>query len=132
MSNLSVVKEIYNAFGRGDVPAILSHLSESVEWEYGGTEMVPWLKHGRGHHAASEFFAQLNALVFESFNPKIFLEGTEVVIVLVDLELTVKSTGKKLREEDEVHLWYFDLSRKVTRFRHRADTLQHYLANQPG
>ena len=37
MSNVHTVQEIYAAFGRGDVPAILSRLSESVEWEYGPT-----------------------------------------------------------------------------------------------
>jgi ketosteroid isomerase-like protein len=35
MSNMQTVIEIYEAFGRGDLPTVLSKLSDSVEWEYG-------------------------------------------------------------------------------------------------
>ena len=35
MSNLATVQAIYAAFGRGDVPAILSHLTDGVAWEHG-------------------------------------------------------------------------------------------------
>ncbi|MDQ4141112.1 MAG: nuclear transport factor 2 family protein [Bacteroidota bacterium] len=132
MANTSIVQEMYAAFGQGDVPAILTHLSPSVEWEYGANESpIPWIQPGRGHAGAAAFFSSLNALEFHKFVPKTFLETDGIVVALVDLEVTVKATGKQIREEDEVHIWHFDENGKVVRFRHRADTLQHYLANQP-
>ncbi len=33
MSNLATIQGIYEAFGKGDVPAILEVLDERVEWE---------------------------------------------------------------------------------------------------
>lgn len=129
MSNLAAVQAIYAAFGRGDVPAILEHLADSVEWEYGaGATEIPWLKARRGRAGASEFFASLAALEITRFVPKTFLEKANIVVALVDLDATVKATGKRIQEEDEVHIWYFDENNRVTRFRHRVDTQQHLAA----
>lgn len=130
-SNLPAVQAIYAAFGRGDIPAILSYLSPSVDWDYGYEDStIPWLQHGHGHAGAAAFFSSLTALEFHHFQPKTLLEGPGIVVSLVDVEATVNATGKRIREEDEVHIWYFDEEGKVTRFRHQVDTLQHYLANQ--
>jgi ketosteroid isomerase-like protein len=129
LSNLTTVQEIYAAFGKGDVPAILDHLADSVEWEYGaGTAEIPWLKKRHGRAGAAEFFASLSALEIHTFIPKRFLEGPDLVVVLLELEASVKSTGKRIVEEDEVHIWYFDDKNRVTRFRHRVDTQQHLAA----
>ena len=44
-SNIQTVQSIYAAFGRGDIPAILSDLAVGVEWEYGILDAgVPWLQ----------------------------------------------------------------------------------------
>ena len=57
-----------------------------------------------------------------------FLESGSTVVVLFQLEATVRATGRKVVEEDEVHIWHFDAAGKASRFRHRVDTLQHHLA----
>lgn len=45
MSNMGTVREIYEAFGRGDVPAILNKLDGNVEWEtQNPVAGVPWLQ----------------------------------------------------------------------------------------
>lgn len=129
MSNLQTIQEIYEAFGRGDVPAILQKLSETVIWEYGiNSSDVPWLQPRRGLDGAKAFFSSLVAIQIQRFTPKAFFEGGNIVIVLIDIEFTVKATGKRVVEEDEVHIWHFNDQGKVARFRHRADTLQHALA----
>jgi len=129
MSNLQTTQEIYEAFGRGDVPAILSKLSETVDWEYGATSSeVPWLQHRQGRDGAAAFFSSLGAIQIRRFTPKAFLDGGNVVVVLVDIEFTVTATGKRVVEEDEVHIWHFDDQGEVARFRHRVDTQQHALA----
>lgn len=129
MSNLTTVQEIYAAFGKGDVPAILGRLSDTVEWEYGaGATEIPWLKTRKGRAQAADFFQSLAALDIQKFAPKTFLEAPGLVVVLLDLEAVVKATGKRIVEEDEIHIWHFDGSGLVTRFRHRADTQQHLAA----
>jgi len=130
MAHVGTVQEIYQAFGQGDVPAILGHLAEDVEWEYGvNSTNVPWLQPRRGRAHVSEFFQALAAVDIKGFQPKTFLESGNVVVVLVDLDATVTATGRQVVEEDEVHIWYFDSAGKVRRFRHRVDTYQHWKAH---
>lgn len=122
-SNVATVSAMYAAFGRGDIPAILEHLSDSVEWEYGVPSTdVPWLQPRHGRAAAGGFFEALRALEFHRFEVTAVVESGDLVIALCNVEATVIATGKRFVEEDEVHLWRFDEEGKVARFRHRADT----------
>ena len=132
MTNSEKVWDIYKAFGDGDIPRILSYLSPSVEWEYGiNSTEVPWLQPRRGLAEVAKFFEALSAIEFHRFVPKHVVGSDDLVIGLIDLEATVKATGRRLVEEDETHIWHFDRTGKVARFRHRVDTLQHQLAYKP-
>jgi ketosteroid isomerase-like protein len=132
MTNLATVQDIYDAFGQGDVPRILGHLSDDVVWEHGaGLSDVPWLQLRAGKEGAAAFLSSLADLQFQKFEPKTFLESNDLVVVLLDVEATVRSTGKPIKEEDQVHLWNFGRDGKVARFRHRVDTLQHQRACKP-
>ena len=129
MSNLATVQGIYAAFRRGDVPAILDCLAEDVEWEYGPSSTnVPWLQPRRGRAEVVKFFEALAAVDFARLEATAFFESGSTVVVLFQLEATVKATGRRVVEEDEVHIWHFDAAGKAARFRHRVDTLQHQLA----
>jgi ketosteroid isomerase-like protein len=132
MSHIETVKGMYEAFGRGDVPAILACLAEDVEWEYGvNSTEVPWFQPRRGRANIGAFFESLQAIEFHTFTPTRLLGDSKVVVALVDLEFTVKSTGKRVVEVDEVHIWWFNDKGEVQRFRHRADTHQQALALKP-
>ena len=49
MSNIDTVKQMYEAFGRGDVPAILDKLDDNVEWDTDYTSpAAPRLEPRRG------------------------------------------------------------------------------------
>ena len=130
MNNVESVQHIYSAFSRGEVAAILERLSDSVEWEYGiNSTEVPWLQPRRGRAEVMKFFETLGGLEFHRFEPKAFLAGGEdVVVALIDLEMTVKATGERIVEEDEVHIWHLNKDGQVSRFRHRSDTYQHEMA----
>lgn len=129
MSNIETVQAIYASFGAGDIPAILAQFSEDVEWEYGqGPTDVPWLQPRKGRAAVGGFFEALGALEFHKFELTKLLQGDDVVAALIDIEFTVKLTGRRVAERDEIHLWHFGADGKVTRFRHGADTHAHYVA----
>ena len=129
MRHTETVRYIYSAFQRGDIPAILDRLSDEVEWEYSITPLaVPWLERRRGRAEVPLFFAAHAGFELHRFEPKTFLESGNIVVVLIDVDLTVKSTGRRVTEEDEVHIWYFDLQGRVTRFGHKVDTHQHWIA----
>ena len=129
MSNLKTIQEMYEAFGRGDIPTILSKLSNTIEWEYGGADTnVPWLKPRHGTEGAAAFFDSLAELEFHKFVPTHFFEAENVVVVLLDVEFKVKKNGESVAEKDQTHVWRFDAQGKVTGFRHGADTHKHHLA----
>lgn len=131
--NISTVQNIYAAFGKGDVPAILEHISEDCQWEYGGSANdVPYLQPRKGRSGAAEFLQIVGTqLQFKTFEVTTVVGTERLVVALCTIEFTVARTGKTVREVDEVHLWHFDDRGRVAKFRHVADTLQHQRANQP-
>jgi ketosteroid isomerase-like protein len=123
MSNAQTVQAMYEAFGRGDVPAILDELDENVVWEVAGsTTDVPWMQTRAGRDGARAFFENLAALDFHKFDVTSVTDIGGRVLSVVDVEATVKATGERFAEPDEVHIWWFNDAGKVTAFRHRADT----------
>src|SRR5687768_15344247 len=131
MANIGTVQQIYEAFGKGDVPAILGHLADDVDWEYGGDATgLPWLQPRRGRAQVPGFFQDLAALDIQRFQPTTFLESGNVVVVLIQLEAVVRATGRRVVEEDEVHVFHFDDSGQVRRCRHRLDSHRFWLADK--
>jgi ketosteroid isomerase-like protein len=129
MRHADTVRQIYSAYQRGDLSAILDRLADDVEWEYSITPLgVPWLERRRGRGEVPLFFAAHAGFDLHRFEPKTFLESGNIVVVLIDVDLTVKSTGRRITEEDEVHIWYFDSQGRVIRFGHKVDTHQHWTA----
>ncbi|NJN74902.1 MAG: SnoaL-like domain-containing protein [Limnothrix sp. RL_2_0] len=129
MGNITTVQQIYTAFSRGDIPAILEYLSDSVVWEYGISDTdVPWLQLQNGKANVPRFFESLEQFELHKFEPKVFLENGNIVVALIDVELTVKATGVKVIEEDETHIWHFNMQGQVIKYGHRLDTHRHWLA----
>jgi ketosteroid isomerase-like protein len=132
--NLTTVASIYEAFGRGDVPAILAALSEDVQWEEWADNHaqkfgVPWLQHRRGKAGALDFFALAGQFTMHEFQVLSLLAGGNQVVAEVLIDATVP-TGARYRDE-ELHLWTFDASGQVIRLRHYVDTAKHIAAAEP-
>ncbi len=131
MGPKETVQEMYAAFGRGDVPAILERLDPHIEWEYDASATeVPWLQPRQGRAGATEFFTSLGELEFHRFEPRTLLEEGNTVVARVDVDATVRKTGARFEEVDEIHIWHFGDDGLVARFRHRADTLKQLRAWQ--
>jgi ketosteroid isomerase-like protein len=68
--NIDTVKDMYECFGRGDMPGILAHLREDVEWGYGIMEnSVPWHNQFKGRDTVPSFFEALCAFDMLHFEP---------------------------------------------------------------
>lgn len=128
MSNKQTVAAIYDAFLRGDIPFILGHLADDVEWEYGAVSTdIPWLQRARGREGALQFFSGVvQDLHITRLQVNNILEEGRTVVVLCDIEGDMKD--RHLVEEDEVHIWHFDENGRVKKFRHRVDTHQLWMA----
>lgn len=137
MSNVESAQQMYEAFGRGDIPAILELLAEDVRWDHhptgntGQDEDVPYLRARSGREEVNQFFKDIDEdFEMHSFNPHSFLEGDGLVAAVIEFELTIKATGKRVRDE-EIHLMEFGSDGKMTAFRHFLDTAKAIEAHRP-
>jgi ketosteroid isomerase-like protein len=134
--NRQTVLEIYAAFGRGDVPAILGRLSEDVAWEawadnHAQHADVPWLRRQTGRAGAAAFFAFIRAWKANAFVVKTIMAGENSVAAEIEVDFEVAQNGARYKDE-EMHLWTFDARGQVTRFRHYVDTAKHIAAAKGG
>lgn len=127
-NNIETVAKIYEAFGKSDIPGILIHLSDDVRWEewkdnFAQKAGVPWLRSGTGKDAVTEFFKVIGAFSFKKFDVISLMEGNGQVAAEINFELEMPNGT--VVEDEEIHLWTFDDTGKVIRFRHYLDTAKH-------
>ena len=128
MQHAKTVAEIYAAFGRGDIAGILGTLREDVEWEHDAVDHgIPWLAPRQGRAQVAGVGEALRALDIRRFEPKRILADDTMAAAVIHVEIAVRATGRVINDV-ELHLWTFDAQGTVARFRHVADTHQHWLA----
>jgi uncharacterized protein len=96
MSNLEIVQGAYQAFGRGDIEAVLAILDPDVEWIEDEVPGLPYAGTNRGAQAVAEnVFAEL-ASTYERFElvPEDWIDGGDTVVMLGQV-----SVSKEGREE---------------------------------
>lgn len=133
--NLPTVQAIYEAFGKGDIPTILSHLADDVNWESWADNSaqkagVPWLQFMKGKDGVLAFFQLIgNPEVFQikEFQVLSMMDGGHQIAAEFVIAADYLTTGGHFRDE-EVHLWTFNDQGKVVRLRHYTDTHKHMLA----
>lgn len=131
-NNVSTLKTIYEAFGKGDIPTVINHLSDDVQWEQWADNSaqkagVPWLQAHRGKDGAMEFFKIVGGFNIKDFRVLSIMANENQVAAEIVFEAEVPATGVHFRDE-EVHLWTFDKQGKVIRMRHYSDTAKHMRA----
>ena len=131
-SNTETVQALYEAFGKGDVPAILDRLAIDVRWEQWADNRaqaagVPWMQARTGPGEVAEFFNIVGNFEVQEFSVVGLMEGGNQVVAEVVIEVTDRVSGAHYRDE-ELHLWTFDDRGKVTRLRHYTDTAKQIAA----
>jgi ketosteroid isomerase-like protein len=85
VQNTKIVKDAYDAFGRGDVQTLLGYFDDAILWKpvHGAAGHVPTAGERRGTAAVGEFFKIVKEQVtFLRFEPKDFVaEGDKVVAI---------------------------------------------------
>jgi len=121
MSNLNAVQGLYQAFAKGDVPAVIGFLDADIAWTeaegfpYGGTYHGP-------NAVLTGVFMRLGT-EWDGFAavPAEFIDGGETVVVLGQYSGTYKATGKSF-QANFAHVWKIK-SGKAIRFVQYVDTL---------
>jgi ketosteroid isomerase-like protein len=118
--NTEVAKETYEAFGRGDVEAVLGNFSPEVEWH--AAEGLPWGGVHRGSQTVAEnvFGPLLEAYEVFTLTPERYIESGDTVVVLGRYSGKGKASGKPL-DAAFAHVWNFE-NGKLREFNHYADT----------
>lgn len=131
MSNLATVQSIYEAFGRGDVAAILDLLADDVEWESWADNSaveagVPWMVPRQGKAEVVHFFETAGQMEIVDLQILDMMESSDQIAVELVLEANLPTWGGGGHYRDEeLHLWTFNVDGKVTRLRHYIDTAKH-------
>jgi ketosteroid isomerase-like protein len=126
MSNIDTVKQLYEAFGRGDIPAIIGKLDPNIEWDVEvPTPGVPWLQPRRGAANIPAFFESLEPLSFQRFDPHTFFADGNKVFALIAIDATHVASGKQYQFPYEGHLWFFNDAGKIVKYQHVTDTALH-------
>lgn len=126
---VQTIHRIYQAFGRGDIAAILDCLSPDVHWEAWADNSAQragaaHLQARRGRDGAMAFFNVIGGLQFHEFVVLDMIGGASQAAAEIVVDFTVPATGRRVRDE-EMHLWTFGADGKVLRFRHYCDTAKH-------
>ncbi|HEY0764511.1 MAG TPA: nuclear transport factor 2 family protein [Pyrinomonadaceae bacterium] len=129
MSNLDSVKAIYQAFAKGDIPAVLGFLSRDIDWTEAEGFPYAGTYHGPGT-VLTEVFMRLGS-EWNGFAavPDEFIDGGDAVVALGKYSGTYKATGKSF-QANFAHVWKFQ-DGKAIRFIQHVDTLLVHRALQP-
>ena len=96
--NISKLQGLYEAFGRGDIAAIVASVTDDATW---GTDSaaqeIPWYRIRSGPEGVADFFATIGRDVeFTEFTPTLFLGSGDDVIVHVALTYKLTKNGKSV------------------------------------
>ena len=123
MDNVKLMRDLYEAFGRGDVPDVIGAMSPGIRWHQ--AEGNPYNPSGQpwvGPDAVmNNLFMRLGS-EWDGFtvHPKAFHDAGDSVIVEGRYTGTFKPTGKSM-DTQVCHVWDIK-DGKVTRFQQYVDT----------
>jgi uncharacterized protein len=120
--NTRLAQSAYEAFGRGDMPALAEVMADDIEWTIPGDPSDnPTAGTYRGKDEVLGWFGKLaEDLDYSAFEPRDFIAQGDKVVSVVHAEATVRNTGRPV-VNDEVHFWTFE-GGKLARFQVYFDT----------
>lgn len=124
MRNSDLIREVYAAFGRGDVPAVLAAFDPAIEWLE--AESFPYAAGNPyvGPAAVAEgiFMRVVGDVDGFAVLPQRVIDGGDTVVVEGRYRGTAKATGIAI-DAQFVHVWQL-AGGKITTFRQYTDTKQ--------
>ena len=121
--NITLVQNMYAAFGRGDIQTIMGHLAPNVEWTLNGPTEIPYSGKKSGPDQVLTFF---EALATTQEDQKLtideYIAQGDRVATVGRYSATVKATGKRI-DGPVAHIFTVR-NGKVIRFLDFVDTAQ--------
>src|SRR2546425_5064944 len=97
-ANIKTIMGVYEAFGRGDVAAILDAVTDDVDWAAeAASAAAPWYGVRHGKDAVAAFFADFgSAMEIEEFTPVAFAANDTDVLTVVRCRARSRGTGETM------------------------------------
>jgi ketosteroid isomerase-like protein len=123
-ASIKTITGIYEAFGRGDVAAILDAVADDVDWAAkAGSSAAPWYGVRRGKDAVAAFFSDFGSTMeVEEFTPVSFAANDTDVLTVVRFRARSRSTGKTAQMN--LHHYFKFRDGKIAYYRGTEDTAQ--------
>ena len=122
--NVAVVRGLYEAFGRGDVPAVLGQMDQGIEWNEAENFIYADRNPYVGPQAVLEGVFMRLGSEWEVFTvtPAEWLDAGDRIVVLGTYSGTHKATGRQVRAQF-AHIWSVREG-SVVRYQQYTDTKQ--------
>lgn len=122
--NTDTVKALYDAFGKGDVPAVLGAFDPQIQWREAENFLYADGNPYAGPQAVAEGVFQRLVSNVENFSvlPERFVDGGDTVVVEGRYGGKMKATGTPV-DAQFAHVWQLR-DGKVVRFQQYTDTKQ--------
>ena len=122
--NGDIVKALYNAFSKGDVPAVLGAFDPQIEWKEADNFLYSEGNPYVGPQAVAEGVFQRLVSDMEDFTilTDHFVEESDTVVVEGRYQGRMKATGTSV-DAQFVHVWRLR-DGKIVRFQQYTDTKQ--------
>jgi ketosteroid isomerase-like protein len=129
-ANISLLKQAYAAYDKGDIQTLLSLLAQDIEWELPEVEGIPFTGKRHGLAQVSDFFRILaECQEPREFKPDRFIGQGDQVVVLGHGAYTVKATGAEY-SDDWCHVFSI-AGGKIASFKEYFDSNKAAQAYQP-
>jgi ketosteroid isomerase-like protein len=124
MRSSDVVRGLYDAFGRGDIPAVLGQFDPAIEWREADNFLYADRNPYVGPAAVAEGVFMRIVSDVDGFTvvPQRFTDGGETVVVEGRYRGTIKATGAPI-DAQFVHVWGL-AGGKIATFQQYTDTKQ--------
>ena len=121
---IKTIEQVYEAFGRGDVAAILDAVTDDVDWAAEATSAAaPWYGVRHGKDGVAEFFSAFgSAMEVEEFTPVSFAANDTDVLTVVRFRARSRSTGKTAAMD--LHHFFAFRDGKIAYYRGTEDSAQ--------
>ena len=99
--NVQLIRDLFDAFGRGDPAPIVASVSSDVDWRHPGGPEVPYAGAYRGREGVSQFFSRIGeAVEVTTWAPKhVLAAGRDEVVATGAWAGVARSTGKSFASE---------------------------------
>jgi len=122
--NIKTIQAIYEAFGRGDVGAILDAVTDDVDWASDTSSTVaPWYGVKHGKEGVTSFFEAFGSTMeVDEFTPFTYAANEDAVFTVVRFRAKSRATGKPVSMN--LHHYFRFRGSKIDYYRGTEDSAQ--------